>query len=207
MNQSTKTNSTEKKTTENDNSHANGRNTSPVLTAPELAEIDHEISHAPYRSAVAIDALKIVQKHHGWVSDESLSGLADYLDMSTAELDGIATFYSLIYRKPVGEKVISLCDSVTCWIKGYTQLEKHISDRLGINLGETTGDNRYTFLPAPCLGACDRAPVMMLGEETHLDLTEDKIDKILETSIPKTSIPKTPNLKSPTPESKGDQQE
>ncbi len=153
----------------------------PVLTEPEITEIDHEISHAPYRSAVAIDALKIVQKHHGWVSDESLSALADYLDMSDAELDGIATFYSLIYRKPVGNEVISLCDSVTCWIKGYKQLEQHISQQLGVGLGETTSDNRYTFLPAPCLGACDRAPVMMVGDETHLDLTEDKIDQILVT--------------------------
>jgi len=157
----------------------NSRVVNPVLTEAEITEIDHEISHAPYRSAVAIDALKIVQKHHGWVSDESLSGLADYLDMSNAELDGIATFYSLIYRKPVGDKVFSLCDSVTCWIKGYKQLEEHISQQLGIRLGETTSDNRYTFLPAPCLGACDRAPVMMVGDETHLDLSEDKIDKIL----------------------------
>ena len=105
---------------------------SNILTAAELVEIDHEISHAPYRSAVAIDALKIVQKHHRWVSDESLKALADYLDMSAAELDGIATFYNLIYRRPVGEKVISLCDSVTCWIKGYNQLQ-HISQRLDIN--------------------------------------------------------------------------
>jgi NADH-quinone oxidoreductase subunit E len=177
--------------TKNDNSQANARKISSVLTPPELAEIDHEISHAPYRSAVAIDALKIVQKHHGWVSDDSLSGLADYLDMSTADLEGIATFYSLIYRKPVGEKVISLCDSVTCWIKGYTHLEKHISHQLGIGLGETTADNRYTFLPAPCLGACDRAPVMMVGEETHLDLTPDKINQILKAPIPNTPIPNT----------------
>lgn len=182
--------SKENENIENDGSQANARTISSVLTAPELAEIDHEILHAPYRSAVAIDALKIVQKYHRWVSDESLSGLADYLDMSTAELDGIATFYSLIYRKPVGEKVISLCDSVTCWIKGYAQLEKHISRQLGVALGETTADNRYTFLPAPCLGACDRAPVMMVGEETHLDLTADKINQVLESPILKPQIPK-----------------
>lgn len=156
------------------------RQIDPALTAAELTEIDHEISHAPYRPAVAIDALKIVQKHHGWVSDESLKALANYLDMSNAELDGIATFYSLIYRKPVGEKVISLCDSVTCWIKGYKRLEQHISQQLDIGLGETTADNRYTFLPAPCLGACDRAPVMMVGDDTHLDLDEDKINAILD---------------------------
>ena len=150
-----------------------------MLSAPEITEIDEEISHAPYRSAVAIDALKIVQKHHGWVSDDSLQSLADYLDMSTAELEGIATFYSLIYRYPVGDKVVSLCDSVTCWIKGYDQLRQHISQGLGVALGETTADNRYTFLPAPCLGACDRAPVMMVGEELHQDLDEQKLNEIL----------------------------
>ena len=150
-----------------------------MLSAAEITEIDEEISHAPYRSAVAIDALKIVQKHHGWVSDDSLQSLADHLQMSTAELEGIATFYSLIYRYPVGDKVISLCDSVTCWIKGYNQLQRHISKGLGVALGETTADNRYTFLPAPCLGACDRAPVMMVGEELHQDLDEQKLNDIL----------------------------
>lgn len=155
-------------------------NSSSALTAPEIAEIDTEISHAPYRSAVAIDALKIVQKHHGWVSDESLRALADYLGMSSAELDGIATFYSLIYRKPVGDKVISLCDSVTCWIKGYNRLQQHISSQLGIGLGGTSRDNKYTFLPAPCLGACDRAPVMMLGDKLHDHLDEAKLDQILD---------------------------
>lgn len=151
-----------------------------VLTSAELSEIDHEISHAPYRSAVAIDALKIVQKHHRWVSDERLKALADYLGMSAAELDGIATFYNLIYRRPVGEKVVSLCDSVTCWIKGYARLEKHISKRLEVGLGQTTADDRYTFLPVPCLGACDRAPVMMVGDELHQDLDESAIDQILQ---------------------------
>jgi len=154
-------------------------NNDKVLTTAEMNEIDQEISHAPYRSAVAIDALKIVQHHHGWVSDESLAALADYLGMSTAELEGIATFYSLIYRKPVGENVISLCDSVTCWIKGYNRLQSHISSRLKVGLGGTTTDNKYTFLPAPCLGACDRAPVMMLGDELHDHLDEPKLDSIL----------------------------
>lgn len=152
----------------------------PILTPAEVAEIDHEISHAPYRSAVAIDALKIVQKYHRWVSDDRLKALAAYLKMSPAELDGIATFYSLIYRRPVGESVISLCDSVTCWIKGYNKLQAHISERLDVKLGGTTTDDKYTFLPAPCLGACDRAPVMMVGNELHQDLTEEKLDLLFQ---------------------------
>lgn len=152
---------------------------SSLFGVEELREIDHEIAHAPYRSAVAIDALKIVQKHHRWVSDERLQALAAYLGMSNAELDGIATFYNLIYRQPVGQKVISLCDSVTCWIKGYDRLQQHISTSLNVPLGGTTADGKFTFLPTPCLGACDKAPVMMLEDELHENLDEQRIDQIL----------------------------
>ena len=138
-----------------------------LLSEVELREIDLEISHAPYREAVAIDALKIVQKHRGWVSDASLQAIARHLQMSAGELDGIATFYNLIFRRPVGEKVILLCNSVSCWIKGCDNLQSKISDALDIGLGETTADDKYTFLPVTCLGACDKAPVMMVGDDLH----------------------------------------
>jgi NADH-quinone oxidoreductase subunit E len=151
-----------------------------ALSAAERAEIDVEIAHAPYRSAVAIDALKIVQAHRRWVSDEALAALADYLDMSTAELDGIATFYNLIFRRPVGENVILVCNSVTCWIKGCDRLRDTISERLGIAPGETTADGRYTLLPITCLGACDRAPVMLVGEHKFEDVTPERIAAILD---------------------------
>ena len=148
------------------------------LSAQELAEIDAELSHLPYRAAAAIDALKIVQAHRGWISDGSLKAIARHLEMDPAELDGIATFYNLIFRRPVGENVILLCNSVSCWIKDCDGLQARISDRLGIQLGETTGDNRYTLLPVTCLGACDRAPVMMVGEELHEDLTPEAIERL-----------------------------
>jgi NADH-quinone oxidoreductase subunit E len=140
------------------------------LSAAELSEIDAEIAHVPYRSAVAIDALKIVQAHRGWVSDESLRALARHLHMSADELDGIATFYNLIFRRPVGAQVILLCNSISCWIKNCDSLQRQISDRLGIGLGETTSDNRFTLLPVTCLGACDKAPVLMVGEELYEDV-------------------------------------
>ena len=147
----------------------------PVLSEQELREIDAEITHVPYRAAVAIDALKIVQAHRGWVSDESLQAIARHLEMSAEELDGIATFYNLIFRRPVGDNVILLCNSVTCWIKGCDSLQQRISEQLGIGLGETNPDNRYTLLPVTCLGACDKAPVMMVGEELHEDVTEQSL--------------------------------
>jgi NADH-quinone oxidoreductase subunit E len=150
----------------------------PILSTAELAEIDAEIAHAPYRNAVAIDALKIVQEHRGWVSDESLRAIARHLEMSPEELEGIATFYNLIYRRPVGEKVILLCNSITCWIKNCDKIQQKISEQLGIGLGETTADNQYTLLPVTCLGACDRAPVMMVGKELEQDLSTERINQL-----------------------------
>jgi NADH-quinone oxidoreductase subunit E len=150
----------------------------PALSDQELREIDAEIDHVPYRSAVAIDALKIVQAHRGWVSDESLQAIARHLEMSAEELEGIATFYNLIFRRPVGDRVILLCNSISCWIKGCDKLQARITEQLGIDLGETTPDKRYTLLPVTCLGACDKAPVMMVGEDLHQDISEQTISEL-----------------------------
>ena len=149
-----------------------------ALSPGELEEINAELAHVPYPSAAAIDALQIVQQHRGWVSDSSLQAIAQQLDMSAAELDGIATFYNLIFRRPVGERVILLCNSVSCWIKGCDKLQQTIGDRLGIGPGETTADNKYTLLPVPCLGACDKAPVMMVGDELHENLDATQIREL-----------------------------
>jgi NADH-quinone oxidoreductase subunit E len=151
-----------------------------LLSTSELAAIDAELAHVPYKSAAAIDALKIVQAERGWISDASLRAIACHLEMSAAELDGVATFYNLIYRRPVGEQVILLCNSVTCWIKGCDRIQASIGELLAVNLGETTADNRYTLLPVTCLGACDKAPVMMVGDDLHEDITEQALPDIFE---------------------------
>jgi NADH-quinone oxidoreductase subunit E len=127
-----------------------------------------------------VEALKIVQRHHGWVSDERLKSLAMMLDMTPDELDGVATFYNLIYRKPVGRHVMLLCNSISCWIMGYEQMRAHIKARADVDLGQTTADQRFTLLPIVCLGACDHAPVMMVDDELHHDLTAEKVDDLLE---------------------------
>jgi NADH-quinone oxidoreductase subunit E len=151
-----------------------------MLTQEEQKEIEAELAHYPNKRAVSIDAMKIVQRHRGWISDESIRDIAEFLDMTPAELDGVATFYNLIYRKPVGRHVILICDSISCWITGYERLRAHLTDRLGIQPGQTTADGRFTILPIVCLGACDRAPVMMVDDDLHQDLTPEKIDRTLE---------------------------
>lgn len=152
----------------------------PALSQEEVAEIEAEISHLPDRESAAIDALMIVQKHRGWVSDESLSAIANLLGMSTAELDGIATFYNLIYRQPVGRHVISMCDSVSCYVMGADGLAKELEAKLGIRFGETTADDRFTLLPIVCLGACDKAPTMQIDEDLIENVSAEKLDEIFE---------------------------
>ena len=150
-----------------------------TLTAEERAEIDHELTLYPDKQAVGLEALKIVQKQQGWVSDESLLGIAAYLDMSPSDLEGVATFFNLVYRQPVGRHVILFCNSVSCWIMGCDSIRAHIKETLGVDFGETTADGEFTFIPVPCLGDCDKAPVMLVGTEQHRNLTPEKIDEIV----------------------------
>lgn len=151
-----------------------------MLTPEERQEIEAELAHYPTKEAVGIDAMKIVQRHRGWVSDESLQDIADLLDMTPDDLDGVATFYNLIFRKPIGRHVILVCDSVSCWVMGCEPLCRALRSRLGIRMGETTPDGRFTLLPIVCLGACDHAPALMVDSDLHQDLDPKKIDSILE---------------------------
>ncbi len=151
-----------------------------MLSAEERREIEHELKNYPVKESIAIDALKIVQKHRGWISDEALDDVAGFLGMSAADLDGIATFYNLLFRKPVGRHVIFVCDSVSCWIMGYPRLREALQERLGIRMGETTADGRFTLLPIVCLGACDRAPAMMVGRDTYGNVDPARIGEILD---------------------------
>lgn len=151
-----------------------------MLSPDERREIEAELAHYPNKRAVCIDAMKIVQRHRGWVSDEALADIAAFLEMSPDDLDGVATFYNLIFREPVGRHVVFVCDSVSCWVMGCERVREQLSKRLGIRLGETTADGRFTALPIVCLGACDHAPAMMIDNDLHQDLDEQKLDAILE---------------------------
>ncbi len=151
-----------------------------MLSEQERREIEAEFPHYPTRQALSIDAMRIVQKHRGWVSDEALDDIGELLGLSRSDLDGMAAFYNLIFRKPVGKHVIYLCDSVSCWIMGCPQLSDHLTARLGTQLGERSADGQFTCLPIVCLGACDHAPVMMIDDDLHLDLEPAKLDAILE---------------------------
>lgn len=149
------------------------------LSQEEVDAIEAEVAHVPERRSAAIEALRIVQDKRGWISDESLAAIARQLDMSVDALDAVATFYNLIFRKPVGRHVVFYCDSVSCYVMGCRKVEQALIDTLGIRPGETTADDRFTLLPTVCLGACDRAPVMMIDHELYGDVVPDGLEEVL----------------------------
>lgn len=150
-----------------------------MLTDEEKQAIEIEAAQYEFKQAAGVEALKIVQAQRGWVSDEVLCAVAEVLEMSPSALDSVATFYNRIFRQSVGRHVIFICDSVSCWVMGYENLLDHLKQRLGIELGQTTTDGRFTLLPHACLGACDRAPVMMIDDQLYDFLDAEKIDGIL----------------------------
>jgi NADH-quinone oxidoreductase subunit E len=154
-----------------------GRKT--MLSEEEKKEMEVELQEYEQKNAACIEAMKIVQRHRGWLSDEAIRDISEFFGMTPDELDSVATFYSLIFRKPVGEHVILICDSISCWIMGYEKIIRHLKARLGIELGETTADGKFTLLPVACIGACDEAPALIIDGEVYGNLDESKIDDIL----------------------------
>lgn len=149
------------------------------MTIEEKQDIEKAISIMPVRKSACIEALKVVQHHRRWISDESLRDVAAYMQMTPEELDSVATFYNLLFRKPVGRHVILVCDSISCWVMGYDQIKDHLMKKLGIKYGETTSDERFTLLPNCCLGTCDTAPALMIDRDLYRNVTVDQLDEIL----------------------------
>ncbi len=151
-----------------------------VLSDEELHEIEHEMSHFEDSRAASIEALKIVQKRNGWVPDGAIHAIGEVLGIPASDVEGVATFYNLIFRRPVGRNVIKVCDSIGCFLTGYEDLRDELCNKLGVGLGETTPDNRFTLLPICCLGNCDKGPTLMINDDTHGPVQLDQIDQLLE---------------------------
>ncbi|ANZ22387.1 NADH dehydrogenase [Buchnera aphidicola (Diuraphis noxia)] len=150
------------------------------LTKEEVQEIESQKKYYENYRAISIEALKIVQKKRGWVSDQAIYAISEILQMNPSEIEGIATFYSQIFRQPVGRNIIRYCDSVVCFLTGYEIIKTTLENSLKIKTGETSKDNRFTLLPVCCLGNCDKAPTLMINEDTYSFLNAESIKHLLE---------------------------
>jgi len=150
-----------------------------MLTEEMKDEILSEATVYEYRRGACIDALLVVQRHSGWVDDDSIKEIATLLEMTPDEVDSVATFYNLICRRPVGRHAIRLCTSVSCWVMGYGGILAYFKERWNLVPGQTTADGRFTLLPNQCLGTCDHGPALMIGDDLHQAVDVSKLDAIL----------------------------
>ena len=151
-----------------------------MLSEIERRELEEAVNHYPDKRGATIDALLIVQRRRGWISDDSLIDIAQVLEVTVEDVDSVATFYNLIFRKPVGRHVAFMCDSISCWIKGCEQVQEQIKRIYDVDLGQTTSDGRLTVLPIACLGQCERAPALMIDQDVYGDVTPEQVESIVE---------------------------
>jgi NADH-quinone oxidoreductase E subunit len=123
--------------------------------------------------------LERAQSRSGYLSQELIAELAESLGLSISEVYGVASFYSFLSVKPQGRNVIRICKSIPCYLKDAQTIIEGVRKEIGIKPGETTADGRFSFQLTNCIGACDRAPAMMVNNDVHVDLTPKKISQIL----------------------------
>lgn len=139
-----------------------------------------ELDHVEHPQELVVDVMFAIQDHYGYLTDEGLQETAELLGMSELEVEELATFYTFIYREPVGKYVIHVCDSVVCWMDGYETIRDYLIQKLDIQPGETTADGLFSLLAVCCIGYCDRSPAMLINRKAYGNLTTEKIDGILE---------------------------
>ncbi len=151
-----------------------------VLSETERSAIEHEMHHYEDSRAASIEALKIVQKARGWVPDGACDAIGEILGIPASDVEGVATFYSQIFRVPVGRHIIRVCDSMTCYIGGHESVLDSIRNEIGIEPGQTSPDGRFTLIPVCCLGNCDKAPALMIDDDTFGDVQPGGVAQLLE---------------------------
>ena len=143
-------------------------------------ELEAILARYPNKEAAILPALHLAQKEFGYVSDEAIVCVATLLGFTPARIEGVATFYTMYNRKPVGKYHLQICRNLSCSLLGAEHLIEHVSRKLGIRPGETTPDGKFTLSRVECLGSCGTAPVLQLNDDYHEDLNEEKIDALLD---------------------------
>ena len=155
----------------------------PKISAESYAAIDKWIAKYPAenRQAAVIPALHIIQDaNKGYLTQDLMDELAKYLEMPEIAVYEVASFYSMFEHKPLGRHKVSICTNISCMLMGSDRIVKHLEEKYGVGLGETTADGRFTVKEVECLGACVGAPMCLIGRDYHEDLTPEKIDAILD---------------------------
>lgn len=152
------------------------------VSSERMDEIDQWVAKYPdeERQSAVMSALRIVQEEHGCLTPELMDAVAEYLNMPPIAVYEVASFYTMYEHKPIGRHLVNVCTNISCKLCGSSEVVAYLQKKLGIKLGETTVDGRYTLRSVECLGACVNAPMMQVDKDYHENLTLQKIDKVLE---------------------------
>lgn len=152
------------------------------ISLERINDIDHWIKKYPadQKQSAVMSALRIVQEEHNHLTTELMDAVAEYLDMPAIAVYEVASFYTMYEHKPVGKHLINVCTNISCLLRDSANVVEHLEQKLGIKLGETTDDGRFTLRSVECLGACVNAPMMQIDKNYHENLTSSSIDEVLE---------------------------
>ncbi len=150
-----------------------------MLSDEIRAEIKQFKGRYPDPRSALLMALHTAQREHGWLSPEVMRDVAEVMGLSPTEVASVASFYTMFNRQPVGENLIQVCTNISCSLLGAEHIVEYLKSKLGIDVGETTPDNKFTLVIVECLGSCGTAPMMQVNDTYYENLTEDKIDRIL----------------------------
>lgn len=143
-------------------------------------EISTEMTKYPEKRAAILPALRIAQKENGWISREIMEEIAAIVEIKPIEVMEVVSFYTMFNMKPVGKYHLQVCTNLSCSLLNSRHMVNYLESKLGIKTGETTNDNKYTLSTVECLGSCGTAPMMQVNEKFYENLTEQKINTILE---------------------------
>ncbi len=151
-----------------------------AFTAEEEREVEGLLRRYPTRQAALLPVLWIVQNREGWVSREAAEEVARVLGLTSAFVDGVLTFYTMYNLEPCGKYTLQICTSISCHLNGADELLARCREKLGIGVGETTPDGRFTLAEVECIAGCDRAPSMQVNDRYHEPMTPEKLDELLD---------------------------
>ena len=145
-----------------------------------VAELEAIRSSFPVPKAAMVPVLRRVQKETGWLSEETQAWVAEFLSVTPLEVHEVASFYPMLYTEEVGRHVLHVCRTLSCDVCGAAELWQHLKDKLGVERGGTTADGKFTLKAAECLASCGTAPVLLIDNERHENLTLAEVDQLLE---------------------------
>jgi len=154
-----------------------------MLSKEAIQKIDYELTKYPadQRQAAVMSALRIVQTERGWLSQECISEVAEYLRMPEIAAMEVATFYNMYDLEPVGKYKLTVCTNISCMLRDSDAVVKHLQTKLGVGFDEVTADGKFCLKEGECMGACSGAPLMTVNNHTmHENLTPESVDEILE---------------------------